>query len=203
MTTRYHVNPETGRPNLCRAKTPETCLYYDAKTSTEAPHFNTKEKARAYVEQEMEKEYEIAKTLNKKTFTPIEIFDKDTLDSYINGDCVYFANEIVEQYPDKYELLLVSDFSDEDVEETFYHAVAAEINGEKLIDAKGVYNNWDDLMKELEEDPYLDLNTEDLSSEEISVDYYLEMGGHPQTYTTSKQTEEDVNKFMKEVNKIV
>lgn len=57
MSIKYHVNPETGRPNICRAKTPESCLYYDSKTSTEAPHFDTKEAARTHAEKELDKEH--------------------------------------------------------------------------------------------------------------------------------------------------
>lgn len=64
--TLYHVNPETGRPNICRAKTPEGCLYYNAETGVEAPHFNSKEEARAYVEGEMNKELGETKSLSKK-----------------------------------------------------------------------------------------------------------------------------------------
>lgn len=54
---RYCINPETGRPNLCTAKTPKKCDYYNGDTNTEAPHFANKTEARSYVEQEMTKEY--------------------------------------------------------------------------------------------------------------------------------------------------
>lgn len=52
---KYHVNPETGRPNLCRAKNPEAYLYYNAETGIEASHFNSKEEARIYAEKELSK----------------------------------------------------------------------------------------------------------------------------------------------------
>lgn len=65
MSVKYHVNPKTGRPNLCRAKTPESCDYYDGNTNTEAPHFDSKEQARAYVEQELSKELGNTTTLTK------------------------------------------------------------------------------------------------------------------------------------------
>lgn len=42
---RYHINPETGRPNICRAKTPDACKY--AKDGESVPHYDSKEEARA------------------------------------------------------------------------------------------------------------------------------------------------------------
>ena len=41
---RYHINPETGRPNICSAKTPERCIY--AKDGEIPEHYDTKEEAR-------------------------------------------------------------------------------------------------------------------------------------------------------------
>lgn len=67
--SRYHVNPETGRPNLCRAQTPEACLYYNSETGVEAPHFESKEEARSYAEGEMNKELGETKSLSKKSVT--------------------------------------------------------------------------------------------------------------------------------------
>lgn len=53
---KYHINPETMRPNICRAKKPESCPYFDAETQTPAPHFDSKPEARVYVEEMMKKE---------------------------------------------------------------------------------------------------------------------------------------------------
>lgn len=41
---RYHINPETGRPNICRAKTPESCIY--AQDGEVPEHYDSKEEAR-------------------------------------------------------------------------------------------------------------------------------------------------------------
>ena len=44
MARRYHINPKTGRPNICRAQTPERCEY--AKGDDIPEHYDTKEEAR-------------------------------------------------------------------------------------------------------------------------------------------------------------
>ena len=44
MSRRYHINPKTGRPNICHAKTPERCIY--AKDGQIPEHYDTKEDAR-------------------------------------------------------------------------------------------------------------------------------------------------------------
>lgn len=69
MGVRYHINPATGRPNLCTAKTPEKCKYFNSKTNIEAPHFSTKTEARKYIEEQLEKEYNLKsiKKENKET----------------------------------------------------------------------------------------------------------------------------------------
>lgn len=48
---RYHINPKTGRPNICRAQTPERCEY--AKDGEAPPHYDSKEEARAGYEEQM------------------------------------------------------------------------------------------------------------------------------------------------------
>lgn len=46
---RYHINPKTGRPNICRAQTPERCEY--AKDGQIPEHYDTKNDAlKAYVD---------------------------------------------------------------------------------------------------------------------------------------------------------
>lgn len=76
---KYHINPETGRPNQCEAKTPETCLYYNVEEGVEAPHFRTKTEARAHVEKTMAEIYggNAKKTIskssqNKNTTQPLQ-----------------------------------------------------------------------------------------------------------------------------------
>lgn len=48
---KYHVNPETGRPNLCSARTSSSCLY--AHDGVVPEHYDTKEQARAGYEESM------------------------------------------------------------------------------------------------------------------------------------------------------
>ena len=45
---RYHISPQTQRPNICRAQ-PGKCPLRSGNEP--APHFETKEEARAHVEQ--------------------------------------------------------------------------------------------------------------------------------------------------------
>lgn len=47
---KYHINPETGAPLVCSAKTPESCKYSTSKNLAE--HFNSKEEARKAYEKE-------------------------------------------------------------------------------------------------------------------------------------------------------
>ena len=53
---KYHINPETGNPNICRAKTPERCIY--STEDTVAEHFDSKDEARSAYEKQMEQEEE-------------------------------------------------------------------------------------------------------------------------------------------------
>lgn len=64
---KYHIDPETGIPNICNAKSPESCLYFNNKTGEEAPHFLTKEDARSYVEELMNKRFPKTNTLSKNS----------------------------------------------------------------------------------------------------------------------------------------
>lgn len=72
---KYHVNPNTGRPNLCGAE--EGNCPYKNEDGSPAPHFETKTEARAYNEKEMSKEYGASSgTISKKkhnSFTEAEI----------------------------------------------------------------------------------------------------------------------------------
>lgn len=60
--TRYHVNPETGRPNICRAKI--RCDF--AVDGQEPPHFESKADAKAYGESLLKEEHGATATLTKK-----------------------------------------------------------------------------------------------------------------------------------------
>jgi len=55
MANVYHVNPETGRANICRATEKRGCLYR-TETGEVVPHFSSAEEARKHYEQSMENE---------------------------------------------------------------------------------------------------------------------------------------------------
>jgi len=71
--TRYHVNPESGRPNICKAQI--KCDF--AVDGQEPPHFETKAEAKVYAETKMTEEYgataKVVKSANKpKKLTPAQ-----------------------------------------------------------------------------------------------------------------------------------
>lgn len=60
---KYHINPETGQPNLCTA-TVKDCKYSENGETSE--HYATQEEARIAYEKSSDKEYGITKTLKRK-----------------------------------------------------------------------------------------------------------------------------------------
>ena len=58
--TKYHVNPETGRPNICNPVKTGVCKYGE-----DAPHFSSKEEARENVEAVMANTYATAPSTSK------------------------------------------------------------------------------------------------------------------------------------------
>lgn len=71
---RTHINPVTQKEGTCTAK-PGNCMYKN-EDGTEAPHFNSKKDARAYIEKEMNKEYGNTKTLQKNNIKTNKQFNK-------------------------------------------------------------------------------------------------------------------------------
>lgn len=65
--TRYHINPESQRPNICRAKI--RCDF--AVDGQEPPHFGTKQEARKYVEEELTTEYGATSSVSKAEKTEV------------------------------------------------------------------------------------------------------------------------------------
>lgn len=59
--TRYHVNPETNRPNICNAKI--RCDF--AVDGQEPPHFDNKADAKAYAEKSLTEEHGATKAVKK------------------------------------------------------------------------------------------------------------------------------------------
>lgn len=99
--TTYHISPDTGRPNICRAQTSNGCLY--AKDGEIPPHFDSKEEARSAYEKEQQKDNtHLMPTVQKKIGRPrknplpeistTETFNKNAenishdIDPYLNTD---------------------------------------------------------------------------------------------------------------------
>lgn len=61
MATRYHVNPETNRPNICTAQ--NKCMF--AVDGEEPPHFENKIDAKAFAEKSLTEEYGAVSTVAK------------------------------------------------------------------------------------------------------------------------------------------
>lgn len=69
--TRYHINPETGRPNLCSAQTPEGCKY--AHNGVIPQHYENKVDARkAYEDSMSENMFTPKKKTSEKVLTSEE-----------------------------------------------------------------------------------------------------------------------------------
>lgn len=96
---RYHINPETGRPNQCTAKV-------QCRFGSEAQHFDSKESARAGYEKQMEGQT-VSGSLKKTSKTPVA----PTGFSYTE---VAAASEEVEKLSNYAVSLRMSNFSDED-----------------------------------------------------------------------------------------
>lgn len=97
MAVNYHINIKTGRPNQCKASSPEKCPYFDKETNTPAPHFDNKPDARKYIEKELNKEYKNTQSLSKKVLKNSSSKKKDKL-KYIEADKIMKKeNEVLEK----------------------------------------------------------------------------------------------------------
>jgi hypothetical protein len=65
LSNRYHISPRTGLPNICRAKSANSCPIVGA----DGDHFGSKEEAREYIEENLSKEHGI-KSISKKAKKP-------------------------------------------------------------------------------------------------------------------------------------
>lgn len=61
---KYHINPETGRPNLCTPEKTGICAY--AKDGENPPHYENKDEARAVYENTAAEEFGATASLSKK-----------------------------------------------------------------------------------------------------------------------------------------
>lgn len=93
MATRYHVNPETGRPNICRA---EIKCKFQEEGAPPIPHFDTKAEAQAYQnakDQEVYGEFATITTKPEVRDAPVPIAGRPGL-VYLDGEVMtaYDAN---------------------------------------------------------------------------------------------------------------
>lgn len=95
---KYHINPETGRPNQCTAK-------IQCRFGSETQHFDSKESARAGYEKQMEGQV-VSGSLKKTSKTPAPVFDPKV---------VAVANEEIQKISNgAVSIQLASDFMDAD-----------------------------------------------------------------------------------------
>lgn len=66
MIKKYHISKETGLPNICRAKTPESCRAQPAFGEKDIPHFDNKSDAQKYIEEQLAKQHEELSSNSKK-----------------------------------------------------------------------------------------------------------------------------------------
>lgn len=93
MAKRYHISKKTGRPNICKAQTPESCRA--EPVFGENKHFDSKEAAQKYMEEKFSQTYQTISTerkSNQKSKTlennrlVKEFSDKFTSSPYDYGD---------------------------------------------------------------------------------------------------------------------
>lgn len=71
--TKYHINPETERVNICRA---QNKCQFTQENGEEAPHFDNKEDAKKFIEENNAKKYNSMTTLKKTSKTKQELNTK-------------------------------------------------------------------------------------------------------------------------------
>lgn len=76
---RYHINPESGKPNICHAQTPDACQF--AENGQAPEHYDTKEEARAGYEKEMSDQVLPTQTSTENTKTTNKTY-MDEQDAY-------------------------------------------------------------------------------------------------------------------------
>lgn len=71
--TKYHINPETERVNICRA---QNKCQFTQENGKEAPHFDNKEDAKKFIEKSNAKKYSSINSLKKPSKTKQELNTK-------------------------------------------------------------------------------------------------------------------------------
>lgn len=89
MSVKYHISPESGRPNICRAQSIDSCPL-KGEEGQPAKHFDNKDEAKAYVEGKLTEEHGETKTVSRKR----KVLSRDKTKDYANLSEVQLAKEI-------------------------------------------------------------------------------------------------------------
>ena len=90
---KYHINPDTGKPNVCTATGKRGCKY-KAEDGTEPPHFPTKEAAQEYQNKRDEAENGLVPSVRKPSAAPAFSTSVDPEDEKRLKELVEDYNEI-------------------------------------------------------------------------------------------------------------
>ena len=134
---KYHINPDTGKPNVCTATGKRGCKY-KAEDGTEPPHFPTKEDAQAYQNKRDEAENGLVPSVRKPSAAP-------SFSTSVNQEDEKRLKELIEDYDELDDQMIRLEM---DIDGTHDHKSILEDNLQDL------YREADD-----SDDPYL-LNRE-------------------------------------------
>lgn len=134
----YHINQKTGNANICKAKD-GNCPLKDAD-GNKVPHFDNKEQAQAFVEQDLAQKHDSTKTLEKEKNKNIEQnLNYDVLEKY------YIDPNDVDY---EYDYIYGEDGSETiDDDSVYLNSVNVEEIAKKIAGKKG---NWQEVQKILE-----------------------------------------------------
>lgn len=89
MSVKYHISPESGRPNICRAQSIDSCPL-KGEEGQPAKHFDNKDDAKAYAEGKLTEEHGETKTVSRKK----QVLSRDKTKDYAKFSEVQLAVEI-------------------------------------------------------------------------------------------------------------
>lgn len=99
---KYHINPKTGRPNLCNPEKTSVCAY--AKDGENPPHYENKEDAKIAYEETGKKEFGATSTLKSKK-SKMREYSLEELSERGNIDGIFanFSNDSIIQLEERIE----------------------------------------------------------------------------------------------------
>ena len=97
---RYHISKETGRPSICRAKSPDACRAVPMFNESVVPHFENKLDAQKYIEEQLSKD-DVLKSLRSETAAQKKADEKRK--EAIEGSLKLFA-QLKEEYGYSYSM---------------------------------------------------------------------------------------------------